>query len=69
LRRPASSSASKQLDLQHLDLKATYDVEIRTGYDKAPAVKMTGNSLAHLQVQLADAPSSELVFYRLIQKR
>jgi alpha-galactosidase len=69
LRRPASSSASKQLDLQHLDLKATYHVEIRTCYDKAPAVKMTGNSLAHLQVQLADAPSSELVFYRLIQKR
>ncbi len=64
LRRPKSPFTAMELDLQHLDLDASYDVEIRTSYDKAPIKVMKGGELAHLQVQLADAPSSTLVFYR-----
>jgi len=41
-----------------------YDVEIRTTYERAPVRQMKGSELAHLQVQLFNAPSSTLIFYR-----
>ena len=53
-----------QLDLQHLKLDTSYEVEIRSTYGKAPVKEMKGSELAHLQIKLADSPSSALVFYR-----
>jgi hypothetical protein len=53
-----------QLDLQHLKLDVSYEVEIRNTYDKAPVKEMKGSELVHLQIRLVDAPSSALVFYR-----
>jgi alpha-galactosidase len=64
LRRPKSSASTTELNLQHLKLNALYEVEIRNTYGKAPVKEMKGSDLAHLQIQLADAPSSALVFYR-----
>ena len=64
LRRPKSPFTVMELDLQHLNPNASYEVEIRTTYDKASTKEMKGSDLAHLQIQLADAPSSTLVFYR-----
>jgi hypothetical protein len=53
-----------QLALQHLKLGTSYEVEIRSTYGKAAVKEMKGSELAHLQIKLPDAPSSELVFYR-----
>jgi hypothetical protein len=53
-----------ELELKHLKPTASYDVEIRSTYDQAPVKKMKGSELAHLQMSLADAPSSALIFYR-----
>jgi alpha-galactosidase len=64
LRRPKSPFTSMELGLQHLNPDASYEVEIRTIYDKTPKKKMKGSDLAHLQVQLPDAPSSTLIFYK-----
>jgi alpha-galactosidase len=64
LRRPKSPSMAMELHLQHLNPSASYDVEIRTTYDKCSVKKMKGRDLAHLQIRLDDAPSSTLVFYR-----
>jgi alpha-galactosidase len=64
LRRPKSPFTKMELGLEHLDPAARYEVEIRSTYDRTPAKEMTGNELAHLQIKLADAPSSALVFYR-----
>jgi alpha-galactosidase len=64
LRRPKSPFASIEVRPKHLDAAATYDVEIRTTYERAPILKMKGSELGHLQVQLPDAPSSTLIFYR-----
>ncbi len=63
LRRPKSPFTSMELGLQHLDANASYDVEMRTTYDKAPIKKMKGSDLARLQIQLPDAPGSTLIFY------
>jgi uncharacterized protein (TIGR03435 family) len=52
------------LDLQNLSPDASYEVEIRTTYDKAPLKEMKGSELAHLQIPLPEAPSSTLIFYR-----
>ena len=64
LRRPKSPFTTMVLGLQHLNREASYEVEIRSTYDKAPFKEMKGSDLAHLQIQLADAPSSTLIFYR-----
>lgn len=64
LRRPKSPFTVMELNLQHLNPHAFYKVEIRTTYDRAPVKEMKGSDLAHLQIQLPDAPSSTLVFYR-----
>ena len=64
LRRPRSRSSEMELALHHLNLGATYTVEIRTTYDKAVSREIQGSELAHLQLRLADGPSSALVFYR-----
>jgi hypothetical protein len=52
------------LNLRHLQPDATYQVEIRPTYAKAAAREMKGSDLMHLSIQLAEAPSSTLVFYR-----
>jgi alpha-galactosidase len=64
LRRPKSPFAAIEVRARHLNPDATYEVEIRTTYDHAPTKTMKGSELAHLQVQLASAPSSALIFYR-----
>ncbi len=64
LRRPKSPFTTMELNLQHLITNASYEVEIRATYNKASVKEMKGSDLAHLQIQLADAPSSTLVFYR-----
>jgi hypothetical protein len=64
LRRPLSPFSSIEMRPRHLDPAAMYDVEIRTTYEHAPIRRMKGSVLAHLQVQLLDAPSSALIFYR-----
>jgi alpha-galactosidase len=64
LRRPKSPFITMELNLQHLNPDATYDVETRITYDKEPIKEMKGRELAHLKIQLADAPGSMLIFYR-----
>ena len=64
LRRPKSPFLRMELRPQHLNLAATYEVEIRSTYDKGPVTQMKGSELAHLQIELPDAPSSTLIFYR-----
>ncbi len=64
LRRPQSPFTTMELGLKHLNPDASYQVEIRTTYDKAPVREMKGSDLARLPIQLADAPSSTLIFYR-----
>ena len=64
LRRPKSPFASIEVRARHLNPDATYEVEIRTTYDHAPAKRMKGSELAHLPIQLPEAPSSTLIFYR-----
>ncbi|MGH9617497.1 MAG: alpha-galactosidase [Acidobacteriaceae bacterium] len=66
LRRPKSPFTSMELDLQHLNPDASYEVEIRTTYEKTPLKQLKGSDLAHLQIQLPDAPSSTLIFYQQI---
>jgi alpha-galactosidase len=63
LRRPQSPFMAMQLGLRHIDPNASYDVEVRTGYDKVPSKEMKGSDLENLQVQLPAAPSSAIVFY------
>ncbi len=64
LRRPKSTITAMKLDIQHVKPGASYEVEIRRTYGKALIKEMKGSELAHLRIELADAPSSELVFYR-----
>jgi len=64
LRRPKSTSATMKLQLKHIDPISTYDVEFRTTYDKGEVRQMRGSDLANLEIKLADAPSSTLVFYK-----
>ena len=64
LRRPGAGDVPPVLALHGLDANATYDVEVRTTYEKAETVSMTGRELAHLRVPIPDAPGSRLVFYR-----
>lgn len=64
LRRPDSPFSTLTLDLHDLALNATYQVEIRRTMAKAPAVRMKGSDLAHLQLTLSNTPDSALIFYR-----
>jgi len=64
LRRPKSPFPAIDVRLQHLDPTAVYDVEIRSTYEHAPIQQMKGSELAHLRIELPDAPSSKLIFYR-----
>jgi len=63
LRRPQSPYAAIQLGLRHIDANATYDVEVRTGFEKGPSTEMKGSDLANLRVELPAVPSSAIVFY------
>jgi alpha-galactosidase len=64
LRRPKSPFQSMEMRALHVDPAATYEVEIRTTYEHSPVRRMKGSELAHLQIQLPEAPSSALIFYR-----
>ena len=64
LRRPKSPGPAIELGLRHLNPDAWYEVEFRNSYEKAALQMMKGSELAHLQIRLAGAPSSTLVFYR-----
>jgi hypothetical protein len=64
LRRPKSPFLLMELRPQYLDKAATYDVEIRTTYEHSSVRQMKGSELDQLQIQLPEAPSSTLVFYR-----
>jgi alpha-galactosidase len=64
LRRPKSPFPLIEVHPEHLDPAALYDVEIRTTYGKAPIHQMKGSELSHLRIELPDAPSSALIFYR-----
>ncbi|MGD0731898.1 MAG: alpha-galactosidase [Terracidiphilus sp.] len=64
LRRPKSPFTEMEVRPQHLNSDAMYEVEIRSTYERAPIRQMKGSELAHLQIQLPDAPSSTLIFYR-----
>jgi hypothetical protein len=64
LRRPKSPFLLMEVRPQHLNPDATYEVEVRTTYDKGPVKKMKGSELAHLQIHMPEAPSSTLIFYR-----
>jgi alpha-galactosidase len=64
LRRPKSPFLLMEVRPQHLNADATYEVEVRTTYDKGPVKKMKGSELAHLQIHMPEAPSSTLIFYR-----
>ena len=63
LRRQQASDSVVPLALRAIDAQARYDVEIRTGWEKAPVKTMSGQDLAQLQVSLPDKPGSALVFY------
>ena len=64
LRRPKSPFTAMEVRALHLDPAATYDVEIRTTYEHSSIRRLKGSELAHLQIQLPEAPDSTLIFYR-----
>jgi hypothetical protein len=64
LRRPKSSEKAVELHLRHIDSDASYDVEFRTTFNKGGNRRMSGKDLAHLAIQIPDAPGSMLVFYK-----
>ena len=64
LRRPESPFTAMNLNLQKLDANTTYIVEIRTDLKHELTKSMKGSELARLAVQLPDAPSSLLIFYK-----
>ena len=68
LRRPKSPFPEIELGVKHLNANASYQVEIRTSYDKVPAKIMKGSDLAGMSIRLADAPSSALIFYRELEQ-
>jgi len=68
LRRPKSAAATMKLQLEHINPAATYNVEIRTTYEKGQVKQVKGSELADIEIQLPDAPSSTLVFYREMTK-
>jgi len=64
LRRPGSKMASIGPGFHAIDPTAQYDVEIRSGLNRAATQSMSGQDLAHLEVVIPDRPGSALVFYR-----
>jgi alpha-galactosidase len=64
LRRPKSPFSVMDLHPLHLNPEATYEVGVRTTYDKGPVKEMKGKELENLQIQMPEASSSKLVFYR-----
>ncbi len=64
LRRPASPFSAMLLGLRKINPEASYAVEVRSTYDHAPTRTMKGSDLMHLRIELPEAPSSALVFYK-----
>ncbi len=64
LRRPMSPFTGMEVRPQHLNSGAMYEDEIRSTYDRAPIRMMKGSELTHLRIELPQAPSSTLIFYR-----
>jgi len=63
LRRQQAPGSTTPLELRAIDPSARYNVEIRTGWEKAPIKSMSGKDLAQLHVDIPDKPGSALVFY------
>jgi alpha-galactosidase len=66
-RRPKSAQKSYEAKLQGIDLNSSYDVSFAETYDAGSKRVMTGNELAHLHVDIKQAPGSLLVRYRQIR--
>jgi alpha-galactosidase len=66
-RRPKSGQTSYEAKLQGIDLKSSYEVSFAETYDVGSRRVMTGNELAHLHVDIKQAPGSLLVRYRRIR--
>ena len=64
LRRPSKFAPMLPLNLQALDQRAQYDVEVRLGAAPGPHQTLSGATLAHWQIQLKEDPGSALIFYR-----
>jgi alpha-galactosidase len=64
LRRQASPFVTIQPNLHAIDPAAQYDVEIRTGFEKAPVNSMSGKDLVNLVITIPDKPGSAIVFYK-----
>jgi alpha-galactosidase len=64
LRRQGSPFISMQTSLHAIDPAAQYDVEIRSGFEKAPVNSMSGKELANLVITIPDKPGSAIVFYK-----
>jgi hypothetical protein len=63
-RRQGSAVNSVQPGLKAIDPQAQYEVEIRTGLEKGPSNKMSGQDLTNLQVAIPGEPGSALLFYK-----
>jgi alpha-galactosidase len=63
-RRPKSAQAGYEANLQGIDPKSSYDVSFAETYDIRSTRVITGSELAHLHVDINQAPGSLLVRYR-----
>ena len=61
-RREKSADAAKQVCLKGLDPKATYAISFEDTPEKRTVV---GKELANLKVEIASAPGSAIVYYRI----
>jgi alpha-galactosidase len=64
LRRQGSPFTSMQTSLHAIDPAAQYDVETRSGFEKAPVNPMSGKDLANIVISIPDKPGSVIVFYK-----
>jgi hypothetical protein len=63
-RRTRSTQISYEADLQGIDPKSSYEVSFAETYDVRSKRVVTGRELAHLHVDISQAPGSLLVRYR-----
>jgi len=68
LRRPKSPYTILEATLRGLDPAATYEVTFAEGYEPGPAKRMSGKDLAHLRVEIGQAPGSVVVRYGKVGK-
>jgi alpha-galactosidase len=63
-RRQNCAADSMKIPLGEINPAASYDVEIRAGFEKSPIKRMFGRDLASLEITIPDKPGSVIVFYR-----